>query len=413
MRSSHASRIEIVQLRAVSVIQRLPKALEALGLHQAAKDGDVWVASPEQVEQDTGAPGWECPILRKDESSGRETEVGVLLVQPLSTCRNSQTYLEFPGNNLLGPDFGAKLEQLLTRHQKPHQARVKRANQKCAELAFSPVRTPAPNNEHGTSRLALAPHLSSRSRRTARRIVARAHARHTPILSPFKRRTCADLGAEKVDMAPTMSSLNAARYNKHSQHAWSHTLLGNYVEERERAASAPGLNFPPWGNEIQAVDANANPHDPVWDQAGGNKDNTTASRVNSSYARGNRRPDVHDTRYLTATAIDVPLQPGAKGIGEGYQLRRNGWPQQKQPLDPRAAPAGAYTRPRAGGGSGPAAASTAAGDPWHGRVESFELERLAQKHFTIVQHLQWPAPSSAVIPAGAATANGVELTTTE
>jgi hypothetical protein len=401
----------------LSVVNRLPKALGELKLDEDSRsaggdgdDGSVWLASAEEVPQDNGAPGWECAILRADTSKGRAKQVGVLVIQPLSAGLDLQTYLEFPAN-LLGQDFGGRLERQVTRHRKRRQAREKRPDRIC-ELHHRPD-CPAgctgpcppqstPNNHLGTSQF----HLrgSVRSRRAGARIVARARVRNTPILLPFKRQPCPDLGAKTVNLGPTISSLNAARYNTHSQHEWSQVLVGNYLEERERAVGAPEMNFTPWG-EYQAVGSNAGPkHDPTWTEGsngGPGSDSAPASRVSLSYARGSLRPDAHDTRYLTATAVNVPLQPDAQSMGaEGYRLRRTGWPREKQALNPQAAPAGAYSRPRAGGGGGPTAGSTAAGDPWYGRVEALEAERLSQKDVTIVQHLQWPA-SAASARAGA------------
>lgn len=389
-----ATRVEILPMAAFSVVSRLPQALAELKLDAAGAGAGVWVAAPKEAPQQNGAPGWECAVLRKDGSTGREAEVGVLLIQPLSTGLNSETYMEFPGN-VLGQDFGTRLERMITRHRKSRQ--VKRANRAC-ELhhrpgcpagCIGPCPSPPAPSYHGTSQL----HLrgSARSRRAAARIVARARSRNTPILLPFKRQPCADLGAATVNLGPTVSSLNAARYNTHSQHEWSQILVGNFVEERERAVGAPEMNFAPWGSGTQAVKSNAGPHDAArTDVSAG-----TGGDTMHMYARGNRRPDAHDTRYLTAAAVDVPLQPDANSLGtEGYRLRRSGWPQEKQALDPRAAAAGAYRRPRAGGSGAPTDASTTAGDPWYGRVESLEAERLAQKDVTIVQHLQWPASAS-------------------
>lgn len=384
-----AARVEILPMAAFSVVNRLPQALAELKLDAVGADAGVWVAAPKETPQDNGAPGWECAVLRKDGSTGREAEVGVLLIQPLSTGLNSECYLEFPGN-LLGQDFGTRLERTITRHRKSRQ--VKRASRAC-ELhhrpgcpagCIGPCPSPPAPSYHGTSQLHLCG--STRSRRAAARIVARARARNTPILLPFKRQPCADLGAATVDLGPTISCLNAARYNTHSQHEWSQVLVGNFVEERERAVDAPEMNFSPWGTDTQAMER--------WtDGSGGTGgDSVAASRAMHMYARGNRRPDAHDTRYLTAAAIDVPLQPDAKSLGAaGSLLRRSGWPQEKQALDPRAAAAGAYRRARAGG---PTAGGPTAGEPWYGRVESLEAERLAQKDVTIVQHLQWPAPAS-------------------
>eukprot|EP01043_Picozoa_sp_COSAG02_P053452 COSAG02_NODE_5902_length_3942_cov_10.008314_4_plen_415_part_00 len=413
-------------MAALSVVNRLPKALGELKLGgegarpAEADDGSVWVSSAEEVPQDNGAPGWECSILRADTSKGCDKQVGVLAIQPLSTGLDSQTYLEFPAN-LLGQDFGRRLERLVTWHRKHRPARVQRADRKC-ELHHRPdcpagctgpcPPQPTPNNHHGTAQF----HLqgSARSRRAAARIVARARARNTPILLPFKRQPCPDLGAQTVNLGPTVSSLSAARYNAHSQHEWSQVLVGNFIEERERAVGAPEMNFTPWGGENQAVGSKAGPHDPTWAAAtsgssGPGSNSATASRVSHSYARGTLRPDSHDTRYLTATAVDVPLQPDAQSMGaEGYRLRRTGWPPEKQELDSQAAPAGAYRRPRAGGGGGPTPGTTAAGDPWHGRVEALEAERLAQKHVTIGQHLQWPAPAS----ASSARAGAVQVSAT-
>ncbi len=395
-------------MAALSVVNRLPKALGELKLGgegarpAEADDGSVWVASAEEVPQDNGAPGWECSILRTDTSKGREKQVGVLVIQPLSTGLESQTYLEFPAN-LLGQDFGSRLERLVTRHRTRRPARVKRADRKCelhhrsdcpAGCTGPCPAQPPPNNHHGTAQF----HLrgSVRSRRAAARIVARARTRNTPILLPFKRQPCLDLGAQTVNLGPTISSLNAARYNVHSQHEWSHVLLGNYLEERERAVGAPEMNFTPWGGENQAVGSNADPHDPTWSGSSGPGSNSaTASRVSHSYARGTLRPDAHDTRYLTATAVDVPLQDAQSMGAEGFRLRRTGWPREKQELELQAAPAGAYSRSRAGGAGGATVGTNARGDPWYGRVEALEAERLAQKDVTIVQHLQWPSPASA------------------
>jgi hypothetical protein len=487
-----AGAIEIVALKCISVVNRLPQALGKLGLGDGGDkdggdtDGDapaaaagggggadrrtcggggLRVAAAEELEPGEGE-GWECAILRRADANGREAEVGTLLIQPLSTGLESETYLEWPAA-LLGADFGRRVERLLLRHRKPRRGRVKRANRLCEELAVpaafrreahatvvadlgaggsddpSRVREeitarwkampPAdravwlspPVVHHGTSQLpghyvqqgrahaasgrTAAAAASFESAATAASIVARAKARTCKILPPFKFQPCPDIGQPTVNLGPTISSLNAARYNTHSQHDWSRVMVGNFVEERQRALEGPELNFAPWGGEARAGASQCDNAEDL-DQLAG------AGAAAAGYPRGKRRPDEHDTRYLTANAIDVPLVApadltaglAAAGTGtgtgtesllgaEGYRLRRTaGWTQQQQQQpDPRATPAGAYRRPRAGGGGGPGDTTGAQeqGSPqWHGRVATFEAERMAQSDLTIVQHLQWPPP---------------------
>ena len=274
-----SSAIEIVALGATSVVARLPKALEAMGLggcsDAARQDGGgdakaaaLRVLAPEELSESEGA-GHECAIVRMDAAKGREVVAGRLLIQPLSTSLERQTYLEWPAG-LLGADFGPRVERLLTRHQKPRRSRVRRANRLCTELARAKP-PPPPSSAYGTSLL-------------PDKIVQRAA--RIPILLPFKRQPCADLGAPTVNLAPTVSSVGAPRFNEHSRHVWSAVLVGNYVEERDRAELAPSLNYTPWGNESQAVGASTDPHDPAWTGGGGGDDDGGGVARPGLYPRG-------------------------------------------------------------------------------------------------------------------------------
>ena len=70
-----AARVEILPMAAFSVVNRLPQALAELKLDAVGADAGVLVAAPNETPQDNGAPGWECAVLRKDGSTGREAEV--------------------------------------------------------------------------------------------------------------------------------------------------------------------------------------------------------------------------------------------------------------------------------------------------------------------------------------------------